>query len=69
VVGVASQEAPEVALVAPSQPEASYLLLKLQGRQAAVGGTGSQMPPDGDLLSDEELAAVEAWILDGAPND
>jgi hypothetical protein len=69
LLGVASDEAPGVALVAPSQPEASYLLLKLQGRQASVGGTGSQMPPDGDLLSDDELPAVETWILAGAPND
>jgi len=68
MVGVPAQQVPELALVAPSDPASSYLLVKIQGRQGAAGGYGAPMPPD-EALSDEEIAAIESWIRSGAPND
>jgi len=69
LVGVASTQVPDLLLVAPSEPAASYLLSKLRGTQAQVGGSGDQMPPGGDALSEDEIAAIESWIASGAPND
>jgi hypothetical protein len=34
-----------------------------------VGGTATPMPIGYMLLTDSEIAAVEAWILNGAQND
>ncbi len=56
-------------LVAPGAPEQSYLLYKLRGDAGSVGGTpATPMPPDG-LLDAADLAAIDAWIANGAPND
>ncbi|MEM7154258.1 MAG: hypothetical protein AAF799_15540 [Myxococcota bacterium] len=46
-------------------PEASYLIHKLHGTQDKVGGSGSPMPPTG-LLSDFDLAKIDAWLIGGA---
>lgn len=61
-----SFQAPDVARVEPGDPDASYLWLKLQGRQGEVGGLGERMPADGALNADQ-LDLVQAWILAGAP--
>lgn len=58
----------DMLLVSPRDPDQSYLMLKLLGTHATVG-TGDTMPPGGERLPDDELAAVAAWILNGAPND
>jgi OmcA/MtrC family decaheme c-type cytochrome len=55
-------------LVAPSDTAHSYLLYKLRGDMASAGGSGQLMPPDGQL-SAADIAAIEAWIANGAPND
>jgi OmcA/MtrC family decaheme c-type cytochrome len=56
-------------LVAPSAPDASYLVYKLRGNAGAVGGsTLTVMPTDG-ALAPADIAAIEAWISNGAPND
>ena len=52
-------------LIAPSDPENSYLLHKISGTHLDVGGSGSQMPM-GPALSSEDIALVEAWIEQGA---
>ena len=65
IVGVQS---PTVAadLVAPGDPDASYLWHKLNGTQADVPGGGGSPMPLGAPLSADELAAIEQWITDGA---
>jgi OmcA/MtrC family decaheme c-type cytochrome len=55
-------------LVEPSAPDKSYLVYKLRGTAGSVGGIGTVMPTDG-ALSPSDIAAVEAWISNGAPND
>lgn len=55
--------------VEPGDPEASYLLHKLQGTHVEVGGRGNQMPLGGMLWSEEQLNLLRHWILEGAPNN
>lgn len=51
------------ALVVPGEPENSLLWRVLMYEEGLVG-----MPPSGPLAQDQ-IAAVEQWILDGAPLD
>ncbi len=60
-----STESP-LALVEPGIPEKSYLMAKLLGNQAKVGGSGATMPAGQGLLAPAELEAVRKWIQDGA---
>jgi len=55
--------------VTPGDPEASYLVHKLRGTHLEVGGSGSQMPQGGVGVSQDLLALVERWILQGAPDN
>lgn len=54
---------PGLVYVVPGDPDASYLLQKIEGTQAS--GTGSRMPL-GPPLDDASIAAVRTWISDGA---
>lgn len=52
-------------LVLPSDPDSSYLVIKLEGRQTR----GLQMPLGMDPLDSIDLANVRNWIATGAPNN
>ena len=65
LVGVHSRES-KLPLVAPGNPDQSYLLQKIQGSQQAAGGSGVQMPI-GDPLSTEKISEIRRWIASGAP--
>ncbi len=67
LVSVQSGQA-SLPLVEPNEPEASYLVHKLRGTQGSVGGSGAIMPTDG-VLAPADLAAIEAWIANGALNE
>jgi hypothetical protein len=69
IVGVDSLQASGVKLVQPLDPDASYLLLKMRGEAGSVGGLATPMPIGDAMLGPSDLAAVEAWIANGAPND
>jgi hypothetical protein len=69
LVGVPSEQAPGMNLVEPYAPEASYLLVKIRGDGASVGGIGTPMPIQDAALTPSELAAIEAWIANGAQDD
>ena len=64
LVAAPSQDAP-LPLIAPEDPEGSYLIHKLEGTHKEVGGTGTPMPPDAPLDA-AEIEAVFTWIADGA---
>ncbi len=64
LVGVTSGQASPRLLVEPNAPERSYLVDKLRG----TAGVGQIMPIDG-AIAPADLAAIEAWISNGAPND
>jgi OmcA/MtrC family decaheme c-type cytochrome len=69
MVQVPSQQASGFSLVEPFAPERSYLLMKLRGDAGSAGGIATLMPIGDAPLEPAELAAVEAWIANGAPND
>jgi hypothetical protein len=65
LVGVASAEQPSLERVEPSDPDASYLIQKLEGTAAF----GNQMPLDGTPLSQSDINVIRQWITDGAQKD
>jgi len=69
LVGVPSKEAPSLQRVAPGRPDLSYILFKLHGTAANVGGLATRMPLGKEPLTEAEVADIEGWIARGAPND
>jgi mono/diheme cytochrome c family protein len=63
MVNVQSQQA-VMMLVEPGAPEESWLMVRLRGEEGRP-----YMPIGDNQLSAEEIAAVERWIANGAPND
>ena len=45
----------------------SYLVHKVEGTQASVGGFGEQMPLVGAALAATHINDIKTWINDGAP--
>ncbi|MFT4626877.1 MAG: hypothetical protein ACI8PZ_005558 [Myxococcota bacterium] len=66
IVGVPSEQI-EGTLIAPGDPEGSYLLHKLRGTQVAAGGWGDTMPSGRDPVDAAVLQTIETWIAAGAP--
>lgn len=62
LVNAPSVEAPALLRVAPGDPDASYLIHKLEGT-AQVGG---RMPLNGPALPAETIAVIRQWIAEGA---
>jgi hypothetical protein len=61
LVGIASNQVPGTLRVAPGNPDASYLIQKMEGT-AAVAGV---MPPGGSIAQ-SSIDVVRAWITAGA---
>jgi hypothetical protein len=66
LVGVASTQLSSMDRVDPGATATSYLWHKLEDTQGTVGGTGVRMPYGGALTT-EQLAVIETWIGEGAP--
>jgi hypothetical protein len=67
LVDRASAQFPIYDLVEPGNPEGSYLIYKLAGTHAGVGGMGQQMPRGRDPLDDDVQERITLWIAQGAP--
>jgi hypothetical protein len=69
LVNVPSVQHREMPLVAPGDPDRSWLVVKIFGAACEAcepsAGCGGPMPP-GDPLSESERATIIAWIADGA---
>jgi hypothetical protein len=65
LVGVASSEQPGVLRVDPGDPDASYLIQKLEGTAAV----GNRMPLNQAPLTQTQIDAIRQWIIDGAQRD
>jgi len=65
LVGRRSVQAPELELVAPGDPESSYLWLKLQ-HSAEVGKGMPRTLTGSKMLPAPELELYRRWIEDGA---
>ncbi len=64
LVSRAADEAPELMRVNPGNPDASYIIRKLEGASGIVGG---RMPLGGPYLSQAQINTVRDWIANGAP--
>jgi hypothetical protein len=65
MVNVPSRQQPNLMIVAPGDPEHSYLLHKLEGRSTI---TGLRMPRNGPpFLTDGQIRVIKRWIENGAP--
>ena len=62
LVNAPSAEVPALQRVQPGNPDASYLIQKLEGT-ADVGG---RMPLNGPALPQSTIAVIRQWITDGA---
>ncbi len=67
MVGQPSTQTTELPVVAPYEPERSYLMRRVRGEQAGA----DTMPPSwgGEPLSEAEIAALSDWIANGALDD
>ena len=63
LVNRASTEKPDLFRVNPGNPDDSYLIHKLEGREGIVGG---RMPLASTPLSEAELELVRTWVAEGA---
>jgi len=58
-------QAPALQYVTGGDPENSYLVAKIEGRQAEVGGLGGVMP-QGGVLDPCDAMLISAWVAQGA---
>ncbi|HEX9852980.1 MAG TPA: hypothetical protein VGA68_08190 [Woeseiaceae bacterium] len=65
LVGVRSEQNSSQFRVSPGQPDASYLIRKLEG----TASIGEQMPLGGPPLPAATIAYVRQWVIDGAQPD
>ena len=68
-VGVESFQVPGMDRIAAGNPDASYLVHKIQGTQGQVGGSGQRMPLNLQMLSPVEIDVIREWIEDGAKDN
>jgi hypothetical protein len=68
-VNVASNQVQGLDRIEPNQPDQSYLVHKIQGTQASVGGSGNRMPLGGASLSQADIDTIRDWITAGAQNN
>ena len=68
LVNVVSSQVPHLSRVTPNDPDSSYLIIKLIGDAALVGGVADQMPPGGALRAGQ-IDTIRLWIDAGAPNN
>lgn len=64
LVGVPSTERPDLLRVNPGNPDASYIIRKLEGGPDIFG---NQMPLNRTPLPQPTINAIRVWIKNGAP--
>jgi hypothetical protein len=69
IVNVASREVPALDRVEPGDPANSYLVHKIEGTAALVGGEDTRMPLGLEPLPQADIDLIRAWIAAGAPNN
>jgi len=69
IVNVQSDDVASMDRITPGEPENSYLIHKIEGTQASVGGSGGRMPLSGCCLTDAQIDTIRAWVEAGADNN
>lgn len=69
IVDVDSSQVPALKRVEPGSADLSYLILKLEGTQATVGGGGAQMPRFATPLTAPTIQVIRDWIDQGAQDN
>lgn len=65
LVGVPSEQVPEIMRVVAGDPDGSYLVMKLRGDE----GIEDEVMPAGNPMDDARIQLVVDWVADGAsPN-
>lgn len=68
VVGVKSSFRSDLDLVAPGNPDDSFLLMKMEAQEPS-SFVGAPMPLGFEPLSEAQVAMLRQWILEGARNN
>lgn len=68
IVNVDARFRPDLKLVEPGNPDASFLIIKLEATEL-TSEFGAPMPRNYDLFSDEQVSIIEQWIIEGARNN
>ena len=66
LVNVPSTQRPTMVRVAPGDPDNSYLVHKIEGRQGIVG---LRMPRNPPHMTDGQIQIIRRWIEIGAPRN
>lgn len=66
LVGVMSSEVPAYYRVLPGDPDASYLVHKIEGTQAVGNRMPNGCPDTQPCLDADTIATIRQWIADGA---
>ncbi len=62
LVGISSAEVPGLKRIAPGDPDASYLIQKIEGHASV----GARMPFGGPYLDAATIALMRQWVSNGA---
>ncbi|HMV65659.1 MAG TPA: hypothetical protein PKA64_02320 [Myxococcota bacterium] len=65
IVDVPSFQLATMDLIEPGNPDASYLVRKVEGSAEAAGGSGDLMPP-GFGLPQGDIDVIRQWVTEGA---
>ncbi len=66
LVNTASANKPGATRVLPGNPDASYIIQKIEGTPGIVG---QRMPMNGPFLTPGQIAIIRRWIQEGALNN
>jgi hypothetical protein len=66
LVNTSARNKPGAVRVVPADPDASYVIHKLEGRSTIAG---QRMPLGGPYLTEGQIAVIRRWIELGARND
>jgi len=69
IVNIKSGQLATMDYIKPSDPDTSYLYLKVTNKHLDASGSGDPMPPPGGMLSADKVMLLEEWIAAGAMND
>lgn len=69
MVGVFAVELTTMQRIRAGQPDASYVVHKIQGTHRAAGGSGELMPLGRAPLSKAQIDLIRTWVANGAPRN